>query len=59
MEAVLLFIFALALGKLFSKAELKLPEQIACAGAVAICLLAWLVSLIPVALWPLIIWLRH
>ena len=59
MEAVLLFISALALGKLFSKTELQLPEQVACVGAVAICVLAWLVSLIPVALWPLIIWIRH
>ncbi len=59
MEAVLLFIFALALGKMFSKAEIKLPEQVACVGAIAICVLAYLVSLIPVALWPLIIWIRH
>jgi hypothetical protein len=59
MEAVLLFIFALALGKMFSKAELKLPEQVVCAGAIAICVLTYLVSLVPVVLWPLIIWVKR
>ena len=58
MEAVLLFIFALALGKMLSKVKVKLPEQVACVGVIAICLLAYLVSLIPVALWPLIIWVK-
>ncbi len=59
MEAVLLFIFVLVMGKVFSKVELILPKQVIFVGIVVLSVLTYLVSLIPIALWPLIIWVRN
>ena len=59
MGAFLLIIMVVVLRKLFAPAKLELPEGIVCAGIIAICVLTYLVSLIPFVFWPLIIWLRH
>ncbi len=59
MGAFLLIIMVVVFRKLFAPAKLELPEGIVCAGVLAICVLTYLVSLIPIALWPLIIWIRN
>ena len=59
MDVFLLIIMVVVLIKLFAPAKLELPEGIVCAGIIAICVLTYLVSLIPIALWPIIIWIRN
>ena len=59
MDVFLLIIMVVVFRKLFFTAKPELPEEIVCAGVIAICVLSYLVSLIPFAFWPLIIWIRH
>ena len=58
MNTVLLIIIAIFLAKLVITFGKTIEEKILFAGIFALCILIYLVSLIPLALWPLIIWLR-
>lgn len=58
MNTVLLIIIAIFLAKLVFPIGKTIEEKILFAGLFALCILIYLVSLIPFALWPLIIWLR-
>ncbi len=59
MDVFLLIVMAVAIGKLFTYTKREMSEGIICAGVIAICILTYLVSLIPIALWPLIVWIRN
>lgn len=58
MNTILLAIIAIFLAKLVFPFGKINEEKILFAGVFALCILIYLVSLIPFALWPLIIWLR-
>ena len=59
METVLVFILAVALSRVFSGIDMGFREKAVCVGAVVLCVLTYLVSLIPVVLWPVIMWIRN
>ena len=59
METVLVFILAIALSRAFYEINLGFQEKMVCVGIIALCVLTYLVSLIPAALWPVIVWIRN
>ncbi len=59
MNTLLLIAIAVIIGKLLPRIELDIVKRTLCIGTILICVLAYLVSLIPVAFWPVIIWLHN
>ena len=59
METVLVFILTVALSRVFYGIDMGFREKAVCVGAVVLCVLTYLVSLIPVVLWPVIMWIRN
>lgn len=59
MITVLLFLMAVITWKLLGRIKLGMLKQTLCVGTILICLLVYLVSLIPLAFWPVIIWLHN
>ena len=59
METVLVFIIAVVLSREFYGINTGFQEKAFCISAVVLCVLTYLVSLIPIVLWPVIMWIRN
>ncbi len=59
METVLVFIIAVVLSRVFCGIHAGFQEKAVCDGLIMLCVLTYLVSLIPIVLWPVIMWIRH
>ena len=59
METVLVFIIAVVLSREFYRINTGFQEKAVCVVAVVLCVLTYLVSLIPIVLWPVIMWIRN
>ena len=59
METVLVFILAVALSRVFCGIHAGFQEKAVCVGLIMLYVLTYLVSLIPIVLWPVIMWMRN
>ena len=59
METVLVFIIAVVLSRVFCGIHAGFQEKAVCVGLIMLCVLTYLVSLIPIVLWPVIMCIRH
>ena len=59
METVLVFIIAVVLSRVFCGIHAGFQEKAVCDGLIMLFVLTYLVSLIPIVLWPVIMWIRH
>ena len=59
METVLVFIIAVVLSRVFCGIHAGFQEKAVCDGLIMLCVLTYLVSLIPIVLWPVFMWIRN